>query len=346
MSRTLTSFGRVVDVIYTDTHPRYKEMGGALSLYGVFYRILGRVIEEEGNEFLDFAYCGNLESNVPVKGEIIKLEVLPSEKGYTLFPSFKTYWTSITPLWNHPQHGILPDISKTGEQLQNPGLGFNLEELPEVKQVERRPGERVWEGRWGQYVKQGVYSGRFSQSETQDPFLEIETGPSQESSSKIVMTSNHTINTVLPSQDFTTHETPPQTPDQYRGAQTLIDSEYTTLIGKKQTLLSGGEFVDLTGGEVHVNGTQAVHVNGTKIYLGEQGARSESEPNLKGATTVTWLEELTEVVSRIITSLSAIPADPEIALPIIIQNNKALKETLPQLKGRLESLKSKKIFVE
>ena len=130
MIRTLTSFGRVVDVIFNKEHPRYKEMGGPLSLYGVFYRLVGRVIVEDENEFLDFAYCGSQDTNIPIKGEIVKIEALPSDKNYSIHPAIKTYWTSIIPVWNHPQHGSLPDITRPQEQLQDIDLGFNLKELP------------------------------------------------------------------------------------------------------------------------------------------------------------------------------------------------------------------------
>lgn len=341
----LSSFGRVVDVIFDENHPRYAEMGGSQSLHGVFYRVLGRGIPEDGNEFLDFAYCGNLESNIPLKGEIIQLEVYPSEKSYTVFPAMKTYWTRIVPIWNHPQHGILPDTTRDRSQIYNIDLGFGLKEDPEVRPVEKRPGERVWEGRWGQYVKQGVGSGRYSKSESQDPFLELEVGKSSRRS-KIIITSNHSISAPLPSFQFKTYRTAPLLPNSFTGSQTVIASDYTAVLGEKHILLSSGESLGISSKEIHLDGEKETHINASKIYLGDSQARTEQQANLKGTSTVEWLRDLTEIISRIIVSLSDIPADPATGFPIIIENNKALQEILPILQARLEGLKSKKIFVE
>lgn len=346
MGRSLASFGRVVDVIFNEEHPRYREMGGTQSLHGVFYRVLGKGIPESRNEFLDFAYCGNLESNIPLKGEIILLEVYPSEKSYSVFPAMKTYWTKIIPIWNHPQHGILPDILENTNQLYDADPGFGLKEDPDVKPVERKPGERVWEGRWGQYVKQGVGEGRFSKNSSQDPFFELEVGKIEDSNSKIVITSNHTVDIPLPSSKFRTHRETPLTPNTYNGLQTVLDSNLISILGRRQILLSSKESLSMSSNNIHIDGEKEVGIDGIKIYLGESQARTEKEANLKGTSTVEWLKELTEVVSRIVTSLSSIPPDPVTALPIIIQSNTALKEVLPILNQKLENLKSKKIFVE
>jgi len=90
-------FGRVVDVIIDTFHPKYEQYGKSQSLNGVLYRQLDRGTNEEEEEELLFAYCGNSKiKTLPLKGEIVKIESMEIASIKTMFYVVKMEQSKLT----------------------------------------------------------------------------------------------------------------------------------------------------------------------------------------------------------------------------------------------------------
>lgn len=99
-------FGRVVDIILDSFHPEYDQYGKSQSINGVFYRQLDKGITEDDEQELFFAFCGTSDfKKIPLKGEIVKIETLPSDDLTNTPSATKDYWTKVVTIWNHPQIG-------------------------------------------------------------------------------------------------------------------------------------------------------------------------------------------------------------------------------------------------
>ena len=98
-------YGRVIDIIMDANHVEYNERGASSSLYGVFFREIGRPYDEDRDVKTDFAYSqtdGSLR--IPLKGEVVKIESQPSPDRDKNAKAPRQYWTRVVNMWNHPQH--------------------------------------------------------------------------------------------------------------------------------------------------------------------------------------------------------------------------------------------------
>jgi len=352
-------FGRVVDVIIDTFHPKYEQYGKSQSLNGVLYRQLDRGTNEEEEEELLFAYCGNSKiKTLPLKGEIVKIETLPSETEISGPTATKTYWTEIVTLWNHPHHNAYPDTAKNEEN----DYGDDFEEMT-IAPLQVFPGDFILEGRHGQSIR---FNGtKYDTNELIDdsnngkPIIIISNGQKEaensidpileninEDPSSIYLTSDHIVPLEQANEKRDAFEDEPEKADTFKGKQLIINADRVYINGREEGIyLSAKQNIGLNAEQVGIDGEKYVGIDAKKIYLGTT-AFEEKEPALKGQTSTDWLDDLTSLLEGLANTLATTPPAPPTYIAALIKQGVKLKAQLPQLKALLKQLHSKKVFID
>lgn len=365
-------YGRVLDIILDSDHPSYFKYGEALSVNGVFIRMVGQSKLEDLDRQKVFAYCGNSTiKRIPLVGEIVKLETVPapplsplaSERGST---GTKLVYTEIVNTWNNPEHGANPDT--TALNWQKSLLGDDFEESGTVNPLQAFPGDTLIEGRQGQSIRmtgakhslnvvtdssnngQPLLIISNGQPETDEGFTPIVEDPNKDPGS-IWFTSNHTVPLEEANSRRDSYKDKPDEAGTFKGAQVLVTSDRLFFNAKQDhLLLSSKKTVGLTGESIHLDGNTFLSFDAPKIYLGEKAYKdSESikEPLLKGKTSVEWLEDLVKVLEEMSDFLlNELSPEPYSGVPMLKAYGGIIKGKLIPLKARLNKLKSKKVYTE
>ena len=360
------TIGRVVDVIYDDSHDDYKLRGSSQGINGLYFREIGSAKSESDDKHKLFAYQGNMSvKQVPLKGELVIIQSFPGEDRDEGYNSQKRYWTSIVPVWNHPNHSSSPDSLATDEL----DLGDNFEERGDVNPSKIFPGDTLIEGRYNQSLRFG--GSNFETNDFSDDsnngkaytILSNGTKPSDgleltledinEDASSIYLTEDHLVPLDAANKKrkaFASNV--PTEAGEYKGKQVLINSGRLYFNSRDEsTFISAAEVIALNAKSVHLDAEDYVAFDGKKIYLGT-AATSESEPVLKGTTTLTWLQELTSHLVTLLTTMSTTPGAPPVYCPAVMAASgpvlTSVLQTQAKLKGgtKMSSLASKKSFVE
>jgi hypothetical protein len=360
------TIGRVVDVIYDDSHDDYKLRGSSQGINGVYFREIGSAKSESDDKHKLFAYQGNMSvKQVPLKGELVIIQSFPGEDRDEGYNSQKRYWTSIVPVWNHPNHSSSPDSLATDEL----DLGDNFEERGDVNPSKIFPGDTLIEGRFNQSLRFG--GSNFETNDFSDDsnngkaytILSNGTKPSDgleltledinEDASSIYLTEDHLIplDAANKKRKAFTGNVPTEA-GEYKGKQVLINSGRLYFNSRDEsTFISAAEVIALNAKSVHLDAEDYVAFDGKKIYLGT-ASTSESEPVLKGTTTLAWLQELTGHLVTLLSVMSTTPAAPPVYCPAVMSAAggvlTSITTTQAKLNGgtKMSSLASKKSFVE
>lgn len=356
------TYGVVVEVLLNPSHPGYKGMGGAIALNGIFYRELGRKIPEKDLSTLNFAYCGNSNiKNCPVKGEIVQIESRPSENISGIATILKPYWTSITPIWNSGHHNAYPDIYQFPEQSTKADLGKDFIENANVKPLSLRPGDILIEGRHGQALRMGgVLLGdeQITQNKKAgDPFNILSISSNTEKKevaledllkdpALLIQLSNHTCKIKGLNTNTSGWKAAPISIDTYKGPQQILISDRLSFVARKEHILfNAKKGIGLSANSVSLSADEYIGLNAKKVYLSARAIGTESEAALLGNTAVDWLKELTAQLISLVDTLRTMPANPNVAIPVVISQASALRKTLTPLQAKLDALKSTQVFI-
>lgn len=356
----IRKYGRVVDIILDSFHPKYEQYGKSQSINGVFYRLLNiGTVEEEENELL-FAYCGVSNfKNIPLKGEIVTLSTLPSDIKLGSPTSTKEYWTGIVPIWNHPHHNAYPDTT----QQQDVDFGKDFKEETNIAPLQVFPGDYILEGRHAQSIRFNgtkyesneliddsnngkpiiiVSNGQKEPSNSVDPVLE----DINEDPSSLYFTSDHIIPLIQANEKRDAFDEEPEKADTYKGSQLLANAGRLYFNAKDEgAYISAKESIGLNAKVIGIDGEDYVGLDAKKVYLGTT-AFEEKEPALKGQTSTDWLEDLVGLLESLANTLATTPPAPPTYIGGLIKEGVKLKAQLPQLKGILKQLHSKKVYID
>lgn len=362
-----TIFGRVVDVILDDKHPKYKEYGSSLSLNGVFFVPLAGSQTEELSTSIYFAYKGtSLLSIIPLKNEIVKVEYLPSPEGRDSNASVKrAYWVSVIPLWNHPHHNAYPDTIQFPSQTSNIDLGDYFQESPKVNPLKTFAGDTIILGRASQSIRftstksSGNNNPWVDSSNNGSPLTIISNGQtdSKEGDSPIIedinkdpssiyLTSNHIIKLSQANPKRSAWKSAPEKADVYKGSQVILNANRLYFNAREESaFISAKKGIGLNAKSVSIDGEDYIGLDATKIYLGVNALKREAEPVLLGQTSIDWMNMLVQQLETLVTTMST-PAPPPAYVAACVATANTVKPSLPILKQRLKLLLSKKVFTE
>ena len=353
-------FGRVVDVILDSFHPEYDQYGKSQSINGVFYRQLDKGNTEDDEQELFFAFCGTSDfKKIPLKGEVVKIETLPSDDLTNTPSATKDYWTKVVTIWNHPHHNAYPDTT----QQEEVDFGDDFNEEDKIAPLQAFPGDYIIEGRHAQSIR---FSGtKYESNELVDdsnngkPYTIISNGQKEpensidpvieninEDPSSLYFTSDHTVPLTQANEKRDAWEEEPEKADVYKGSQILGNADRIYLNGREEGIyLSAKKNIGLNSEYVGIDGEKYVGIDAKKIYLGTT-AFEEKEPALKGQTSTDWLDDLVGLLEGLANTLATTPPTPPTYIAGLVKEGVKLKAQLPQLKGLLKQLHSKKVYID
>lgn len=353
--------GRVLHVILTENDPYCKSPG---MLYGVYYNPPTIIADEQQITSFEFAYCGASDiKTIPLVGELVNLTQQPNASSLQTPGAKKTYWTSIVNVWNNPNHGAAPDT--TQPQWQD----TTLKGFPEQKTVNNlaaNPGDLLVQGRFSQTIRMSGAKGSLplitdanvgkpiilisnGQVETQDGISTVHEDINEDANSLYFLT-DHIVPLTPASTKRNSYTTEPETADQYKGNQVVINGGRLYFNAKEESvLISAKESVGLNAKTLNLDATDYFCVDAKKILLGEKArtaSPSVQQPVVLGKQLENWLGALLDTLSSVadaMSSASAVGAGPVTQLNA---TGPALKATVQSLKAQFKVFQSKKVFTE
>lgn len=358
-------FGRVVEIVYDGASEAYNENGKSNSINGIVYRPLNAGRNNEDILKLKFAYCGDpTYRRVPLKGEIIRAEGLPSEEGRESDSnSKKYYWTDTIPLWNHPHHNAYPDVVADPTSAASPDLGDEFEEQEATGPLQTFPGDVIIEGRHGNTLRFGgtkYDSNIFTDgSNNGKPYTILSNGQDNPGSgtdlivedidkdpASMYLGSDHKFKLTQANTKRDAFSSAPQEANAYKGSQVIINSGRLFFNSKEEGIyLSATEDVGINAKRVGIDGEEYVALDATKVYLGTE-AFGEREPVLLGQTSIDWLDDFLSQFEILVSAMSSMPSMPPAAIAVMKSTATSIKPVVPQLRNLLKPLLSKKVFTE
>jgi hypothetical protein len=355
-------YGRVLDVVLDDTHPLWQELGCSQAQYGVLYQKLYEDGQEDGdNTSYSFAYCYNPTfRRVPVRNEIVSLaSYFSADKSNEIASSTgeKIYWTGIIPLWNLPFLNEYPAENP-------PSFGDFFDDNPQnTNPLQLCPGDVSIEGRHGQSIRFGGTWYNSSQVATQEtngkPYTIIRNGQGTSESqgdkavyedinadrASIYLTSDHKIDLKQANDKRDAWKSGPEKASDYKGAQILFNAGRIFINSKEDDIqLSAKTSAGINAGDcVGIDAKNYVGVDAKKIYLGKK-ALNEREPILLGDTSVSWLDELCNILNTYFSSTTGVTSPGTAGL--VGGASTTAMGRLASLKAKIRTLQSKKVYVE
>jgi hypothetical protein len=363
------SYARVIKTILREDDEYYDQLGRSQSLYGILYRKIGVKDNEENEGRKNFA--APLLSNFrkpPLPGELVLILSGPGVRGN---PSIldTAYYLDIVGVWNHPHFNILPDVTQKSSYFDGEDITIegNFEDIGEkVNPLQLFQGDISIEGRSGNSIRFGgttnTNNTNVVSNDKMSPYIVIRNGQIQKESgvepvledintndASIYLTSNHKVpirQSVRLRNTYLKGDQIPPSPESYIGNQILISSGRLIFDAKKDLLLlSSLTDIELNSNKIHIEAKTYSAIDAPKIYLGS-GASTESEPILKGATTVEWLNDLVVQLKESFKNISESGPDARPFIAATIKEMSVLSEVLEPFIKQLEDLPSNKTFVE
>lgn len=350
-------FARVIDIVLDESHPDYEEYGKLEAINGIRYKIITSNQEEDDPKTLPFAYCGeSVLKRIPLIDEVVEIVNEPSNSLNESTYSSRDYYVKPLNLWNNAHHNALPDLLRGKTEAT---LGKEVIERDDIATLQPFPGDLYLEGRLGQSLRFTGYKHpkntftddenngqplvilRVGQDEDTDIFANYVENVNSDKAS-IYLTSDHVIE-IEASTDKTDSykEEAPAKLNTFRGNQVVIDSGRLVLHAKEDNLLLNSKnSIGLAGNTLNLDGIANISLDSPQIFL---GSRAE-EPVLKGDTTVKLLEDILNALTGLVNTHSL--STPTTAHVQLIAATQGILPKLQSFKSRLQSLKSKKVFVE
>ena len=354
-------YGRVIDIIMDANHVEYNERGASSSLYGVFFREIGRPYDEDRDVKTDFAYSqtdGSLR--IPLKGEVVKIESQPSPDRDKNAKAPRQYWTRVVNMWNHPQHSASP----LGSVDEN-DFGEDFKETTDVNPLQGFPGDVLIEGRHGNSLRMGgtnFTSNIFSDEDNNGkPYNILKAGqePSEphfnptveeinKDKSSIYMMSDHKVGLIESNVNILGYKPgdEPDTAEAYKGPQIVINSDRLFFNAREESVfISGKEEIGLAADKIVFNGNEYVGMDAKRIFLGTN-SYDEDEPALKGATTKQWLNDLVTYLDLTAQVLSVTPPAGTPFAVVAVGAFATLSASLKSHALLLQTIESRKVFID
>lgn len=268
----LNSTGRVISVVMDDTHPRYKELGGAKAIGAVeLVDVSGGTADystttKNQNYKVAFPLQPGVKS-YPLINEIVYLVSQPTKKLQQRTSAVSLYYISVVNLWNHPHHNAIPysagsSAPANSKNYQDSALGSTnkltdssgeikfgeyFKERPNIYPLQPFEGDVIYEGRWGNSIRlSGTAPSRnpWSTVGSQgDAILILRNGQTDSTTKNGWDFAVEDINTDASSIYLTTSQKVPLTANtnyfSYQSDTPIIPEEYTG----KQIILNSGRLV-------------------------------------------------------------------------------------------------------
>jgi len=357
-----SSYGRVVHIILSNED---KYCDNLAMVNGVYYRDIGKGIDETDIKSLPFAFAGNSSiKTMPLIGEVVELQNLPGPSTLGAPAATTRYWIKTVNVWNHPHHNAAPD---TFQQNWKGSLLGDFEEQKNINPILSNQGDVIIEGRLSQTIRLGGGKGPagniINTSETQSPVILISNGQIKTSSggelvqedinedfNSLYFVSNHKIAIKEANSKRDSYNTVPTAVDQYKGNQVLLNGGRLVFNAKEESILHlAKESIGLMAKTINLDANDYFCVDAKKIYLGKAARTSTGsviQPAVLGKQLENWLGALLDALDSVATAMqtaSAVGAGP------VAQLNAAgpvLKATVSSLKSQYKIFQSKKVFTE
>jgi len=351
-------FARVIDIVLDDSHRDYEEYGKLEAINGIRYKVLTSNQEEDDSSSFPFAYCGeSILKRIPLIDEIVEIVNEPSNSVNETSYSTRDYYIKPLNLWNNAHHNALPDVFRDKTEAT---LGKDVVEREDIATLQPFPGDLYLEGRLGQSLRFTGYKHpknpftddenngqpltilRVGQNEDADIFTNYVENINTDKAS-IYLAANHTVNlNASVTKADTYRDTKPDGLNIFKGNQVIVDSGRIVLHSKQDNLLLNSiNSVGVVGRSVNIDATEYTSIDSPSVYLGSQA----EEPVLKGDITVQLLSDILNALTSQARS-HQLATNPALASTQLIAASSEILPKLQTFRSTLESLKSKKVFVE
>jgi len=291
----------------------------------------------------------------PLINEIVYLISLPSSDMNISNTRKKIYYINNVGIWNHPHHNAFPIDNTTPSTRIN--LGETFQERSNIHPLLPFEGDFIQEGRWGNSLRFGSTvqerDNNWSIYGTNgDPITILRNGQGEQigdgwtpivedvnnDNSSIYLTSTQNIPLDVSSDKYDSYlKNEPKNPNQYNGAQILLNSGRLVFNSNQDhILLSSAKSINLNGKEsVNIDTLDCI-VSATKIYLGGYEA---IEPLMLGNRTINFLKSLISTVETLNKALTGLTSPPIVITGVA--TFPTLNIATAKVNTALEDLKSK-----
>jgi len=358
-------FGRVYDIILTSSHPQFETFGGISSLGGILFKKIfdsDSSITQDDSSLL-FAYPGSSNiKHIPLKNEIVEIIIDPGESIDDGVKEQKLFYSRIVNVFNTQHNNSYPNFNIEGF---DDVIGEGLPELEDITNLSLAPGDVVVEGRLGNSIRLSGYDIEDSTLSDQDnngkPYIVVKNSTNFSSNqdtplvedinnddSSIYLTSDHSINLNVTSNNKESFKSGEYTPDEintYRGRQIALDSGRVVIHAKDDIVeINAKDSVHLNSQRLNLDSSEYTSITGNKIFLGESSFNQE-QPIVLGEENEKWLRELLNLLTDLSLTLSTCTT-PATTVGALTSFSATLTGYINSLTSKLNSLKSKKTFTE
>ena len=370
---------RVSEIVLSDTHPRFEEVGGWNGIGTIFYVSVDAPVfgnQTSGNK------AKPSQSNIkqfPLINEIVFIFPLPDPDSQLGGSGGNNYYLNTVNVWNSQHHNALPNgltleenqkadytsslagnvrrIKDTGSEID---LGSTFVERANINPLLPFEGDIMYEGRWGNSIRFGsTVSGSVNDwseiGANGDPITIFRNGEDPNNNpegwvpvvedinndlSSIWMTSTQQIPIEVASSNYNSYATAPEIPNQYTGTQIITNSDRILLNSKTDhIMLSSATSINMNAVDSVNIDTEEHIVDASSILLGNKDA---TEALMLGNKTIDLMGKMLDEMIAVNTQLSALMSLPPGA-PFAPLNAQAIKSQtlLGSYKGQLNSLLSK-----
>ena len=368
---------RVIDIVLNDQHPKFKEVGEWNGIGTIFYLTTENPTTQDVSEQKAKCALSNLKQ-YPLINEIVYLFSLPDPSSQNSGDNGIQYYFNTVNVWNSPHHNALPNGLVLSEDQQKDyqnteagavrrvtdgsteiNLGATFKEKSNINPLLPFEGDIFQEGRWGNSIRFGSTVKGFTNwseaGENGDPITLIRNGEDPNNGdegwipvvedinndlSSIWMTSTQQIPIEVASSNYNSYTSPPTTPNQYVGAQVIVNSDRILLNSKTDhIMLSSATSINMNAVDSVNIDTEEHVVDASSILLGSKDA---TEALMLGNKTISLMGKMLDEMIAVNTQLSALVSLPPGA-PFAPLNAQAIKSQtlLGSYKGQLNSLLSK-----
>lgn len=369
---------RVVSIVLNESHPRFLELGGWNGLGTIEYSSV--VNPSTVGPFPIAIPLSANSKKYPLVNEIVYLLSLPNKQIGEITSNSTLYYVDIVSIWNHPHHNAFPlnpnklpntqqrdyvetqvgAVRRITDQSTEIFLGNTFVERANIHPLLPFEGDTIHEGRWGNSIRLGSTvidtDNNWSKDGTNgDPILIVRNGQGQQTEegwipitedinnddSSIYLTSNQQIPLNASSTSYLSYlNSPPETPNQFKGKQILLNSGrlmFNTV--EDHLLLSSAKSINLNAKSGVNIDSPTFTIQSKNTYIGSKNA---TEPLLLGNRTVDTLNNILENLNSFLQICSTLVSSPP-GTPLITLNVAATQasQQLVKIQSTLEKLKSK-----
>ena len=371
-SRSVKSFGRVLDIILDENHPEYEEKGGAKSINGIFFRYQNSITSQDTSNNLKFAYQGTGQiKTVPIIGEIVEVVSNPTSNKTQLAQTKTLYYSKIINIWNNPNCN--PYIDVYSNQTLDISRNGEFTEESTINPIRSAVGDLQIEGRQGQSIRFTGAKGSANyfiddlnkgkpvilvsngQIQTEEGFTTISEDVNEDASS-LYFLSDHKVLLKQASDRRKSYDKAPIETDQFKGNQVILNSGRLVFNAKtNDILLSSRESIGLNSKEsINLDADKYICFDSPKILLGEKARtspESNKEPVLLGNQTELLIETLLNMLNDMSSDMAKAKTVDGKPIPNLNKRGIQMQPIISTLQRQINpngpsKLKSKKVFTE